>query len=143
MVSGMLRRARVRDWISVDEGWWGGGEVEVCGCLGVGEAVFSVFVLGPFEGEGEAEVREVEVMMVVAWRFAGLVVERETFSRRDLNLVRLSCRAAVASSWGALSRSSFRGFGWIYFIRENHKSHALALSSNICRDSYFLHSAVL
>ena len=75
--------------------------MESCGCSTLGEAVLSPFALGGTEGEGEVEVREVEVMMVVAWRFAGLVVESKTFSRRDLNLVTLSCRAAVASSLGA------------------------------------------
>lgn len=62
----------------------------------VGEAA-SPFV-GGSEGDGEVEVRELEAMMVVACRFAGLLVERKTFRRRDLNFVRLSSRAALASS---------------------------------------------
>ena len=37
-------------------------------------------------------------MSTVAWRFAGLDVERATVSRRDLNFVRFMSRAAVVSS---------------------------------------------
>ncbi len=92
-VSGTLRSATVRDWISEDE--VGGGEVDVVGWV-VGEAA-SPFV-GGSEGDGEVEVRELEAMMVVACRFAGLLVERKTFRRRDLNFVRLSSRVALASS---------------------------------------------
>ena len=99
-VSGILRRARVRDSIS-----WRDGlrledmEIELAG----GDAPFVATEAALVSGCGEAdfELREVEVMTVVAWRLAGLAVERETFRRRDLNLVRFMSRAAVASSWNS------------------------------------------
>ena len=100
-VSGMLRSAVVRDWISEDEG--GRGEADVVG-WGVGETA-SPFVAGT-EGDGEVDVRELEAMMVVACRFAGFWEETETFRRRDLNFVRLSSRAALASCWLAVSADS-------------------------------------
>lgn len=49
-------------------------------------------------GDAEVERRSMEEMMVVAWRFAGLVVDRVTLMSRPLNLVWFDARAAFASS---------------------------------------------
>lgn len=73
----------------------GGGAVDGMGSV-VGEAA-PPFV-GGSDGDGEVEVRELAAIMVVACRFAGLLVARKTFKRRDLNFVRFSSRAALASS---------------------------------------------
>ena len=66
---------------------------------GVGDATLSI---SPFidwsSGDGEMVERDVDVIIVVACRFAGLLVERETFNKRLLNLVRFMSRAAVAAS---------------------------------------------
>ena len=52
-------------------------------------------------GDADGEVDEflgIFVITDVAWRFAGLAVERVTYSRRVLYLVRFMSRAAFASS---------------------------------------------
>lgn len=62
-------------------------------------------VAGSGCGEVDVETREVEVTAVVV-RAAGLAVETETFSRRDLNFVLFNSRAAFASFWDKFSLNS-------------------------------------
>ena len=103
----------------------------------------SPFCEGGSEGEGEVEVRDSEAIMVVAWRFARLLVATDTLIVRDLNRVRLSSRAAVASSCIAVSAKLNGETVETYFCRKNHKSHALALTYKVRRNSNLFYSTIL
>lgn len=148
-VSGTLRRAKVREAISSRDGFGTDSDCEGGEADTVGRddfvSLFNVDVATSCSGCGEEdrEDRGFDVMTVVDWRFAGLLVDKETLRRRDLNFVRFSCNAAVASSWYQISVTFVSEEEQYYLLGKNNKCNALALACHILGNPNSLHCAVL